>query len=115
MIPTDHDDPPSALRLPATLLLAVLATPLAPWAWVLMSGSARWRYLRSPWVRAALVTITIAALPLVAIGVLAAAGIWPDPNPNPIGPGLLFVAGLVLGTLLVTIGILHMALTKQNP
>ncbi|HEY4234054.1 MAG TPA: hypothetical protein VGM76_11545 [Lacipirellulaceae bacterium] len=28
--------------------------------------------------------------PLVGIILLAAAGVWPDPNPNPIGPGLLF-------------------------
>jgi hypothetical protein len=27
--------------------------------------------------------------PLLAIIALAAVGIWPDPNPNPIGPGLL--------------------------
>ena len=26
----------------------------------------------------------------LAIIVLAAVGLWPDPNPNPIGPGLLF-------------------------
>lgn len=28
--------------------------------------------------------------PLLAIIVLAWIGLWPDPNPNPIGPGLLF-------------------------
>lgn len=27
--------------------------------------------------------------PLLAIIVLAAIGLWPDPNPNPVGPGLL--------------------------
>lgn len=27
--------------------------------------------------------------PLLAIIMLAAVGLWPDPNPNPIGPGLL--------------------------
>lgn len=27
--------------------------------------------------------------PLLAIIVLAGIGLWPDPNPNPIGPGLL--------------------------
>ncbi|HEU0207818.1 MAG TPA: hypothetical protein VFQ78_02465 [Candidatus Udaeobacter sp.] len=27
--------------------------------------------------------------PLLAIIVLAALSLWPDPNPNPIGPGLL--------------------------
>lgn len=29
--------------------------------------------------------------PLFLIIFLAAIGLWPDPNPNPIGPGLLFV------------------------
>jgi hypothetical protein len=28
--------------------------------------------------------------PLILIIVLAWIGLWPDPNPNPIGPGLLF-------------------------
>ncbi len=28
--------------------------------------------------------------PLLAIILLASLGLWPDPNPNPIGPGLLF-------------------------
>jgi hypothetical protein len=27
--------------------------------------------------------------PLVSIIALAAVGVWPDPNPNPIGPGML--------------------------
>ncbi len=27
--------------------------------------------------------------PLLAIVALAGIGLWPDPNPNPIGPGLL--------------------------
>jgi hypothetical protein len=28
--------------------------------------------------------------PLSLIILLASVGLWPDPNPNPIGPGLLF-------------------------
>ena len=28
--------------------------------------------------------------PLLGIILLASIGLWPDPNPNPIGPGLLF-------------------------
>jgi len=28
--------------------------------------------------------------PLLAIILLAELGLWPDPNPNPIGPGMLF-------------------------
>jgi hypothetical protein len=35
--------------------------------------------------------------PFLAILLLAEVGLWPDPNPNPIGPGLLFyVLGLNL-------------------
>jgi hypothetical protein len=43
--------------------------------------------------------------PLWAIVLLAGIGLWPDPNPNPIGPGLLFfvtfwpaLACLAIGT-----------------
>ena len=28
--------------------------------------------------------------PLLLIVLLDAVGLWPDPNPNPVGPGLLF-------------------------
>jgi hypothetical protein len=31
----------------------------------------------------------LGSCPLLAIIVLASIGLWPDPNPNPIGPGLL--------------------------
>ena len=34
--------------------------------------------------------VQLALLWLLAIIVLAWIGLWPDPNPNPIGPGLLF-------------------------
>ena len=33
--------------------------------------------------------LIVGSAPLVAIILLAAVGLWPDPNPNPIGPGLL--------------------------
>jgi hypothetical protein len=32
----------------------------------------------------------IGASPLLGIIFLAEIGVWPDPNPNPVGPGLLF-------------------------
>ena len=47
-------------------------------------------YLRSGWVRAGLALLVLGSGPLWAIILLAAVGWWPDPNPNPIGPGLLF-------------------------
>ena len=65
-------------------------------------------YLRSWWVRAGLALLVVGAGPLLFIIAAAAVGLWPDPNPNPIGPGLLFfftfwpaVACIVAGVVLV--------------
>jgi hypothetical protein len=48
------------------------------------------RYLGNLWIRIGLFLIMFGWGPLLAIIFLSAAGLWPDPNPNPIGPGLLF-------------------------
>ncbi len=48
------------------------------------------RYLGNLWIRIGLVLAVFGWGPLLAIILLAAVGLWPDPNPNPIGPGLLF-------------------------
>ena len=47
-------------------------------------------YLGNPWIRIGLLLVSIGWGPLWMILLLAAVGLWPDPNPNPIGPGLLF-------------------------
>ncbi|MBX5461534.1 MAG: hypothetical protein IRZ28_10660 [Steroidobacteraceae bacterium] len=47
-------------------------------------------YLRNFWIRVGLVLVVVGWGPLLVIGLLATLGLWPDPNPNPIGPGLLF-------------------------
>jgi hypothetical protein len=47
-------------------------------------------YLANLWVRIGLVLVVVGWGPLLAVIVLAAIGLWPDPNPNPIGLGLLF-------------------------
>lgn len=47
-------------------------------------------YLRNKWVRVGLALVVFGWGPLLAIILLAAVGLWPDPNPNPIGPGILF-------------------------
>ena len=43
--------------------------------------------------------------PLVAIIVLAALGLWPDPDPNPIGPGLLAFLTFWPGVICLGLGI----------
>jgi hypothetical protein len=47
-------------------------------------------YLGNFWFKIGLVLVVVGWGPLLAIILLAAIGLWPDPNPNPIGPGLLF-------------------------
>jgi len=50
-----------------------------------------------------LAVFVLGQAPLLVIAAAAYLGLWPDPNPNPIGPGLLafltFWPGLVLMAL----------------
>ena len=92
-------------RTMITLACLVLAPPLAPFAWIAASGDERPAYLRSAWVRASLVVLALCSLPLLVVGVFGyQLGLTSDPNPNPIGLGLLFVAGAVLGSILAAVG-----------
>ena len=47
-------------------------------------------YLQSLWVKVGLGLLVVGSAPLLFIIIAAAVGLWPDPDPNPIGPGLLF-------------------------
>jgi hypothetical protein len=58
-------------------------------------------YLKSRWVRAGLALLVLGSGPLLFIIGAAAVGLWPDPNPNPIGPGML--CGLTLWPALICI------------
>jgi hypothetical protein len=65
-------------------------------------------YLDSHWIKAGLMLIVLGWGPLWIIILLAGIGLWPDPNPNPIGPGILFfltawpaIICLVIGTVRV--------------
>jgi hypothetical protein len=58
-------------------------------------------YLQSRWVRAGLALLVLGTGPLLFIIGAAAVGLWPDPNPNPIGPGML--CGLTLWPALICI------------
>lgn len=48
------------------------------------------RFLSSRWSKVGVALVVIGWTPLLGIILLAKIGLWPDPNPNPIGPGLLF-------------------------
>ncbi len=47
------------------------------------------RYVANRLFRIGAVLLAVGSGPLFAIIVAAKLGLWPDPNPNPIGPGLL--------------------------
>ena len=48
------------------------------------------RYLDNRLFKIGAIIALVGWTPLLLIIVLAWVGLWPDPNPNPIGPGLLF-------------------------
>ena len=97
--------PPSPYRLAATVTAAVIGGPLALIVWFCLSGGRRTHYWRSPWVRAGLATMLAGALPLLLTILAASLHLLADPNPNPLGFGLLFVFSAVLGSALVVVGI----------
>ncbi|HEY2379170.1 MAG TPA: hypothetical protein VGH98_24530 [Gemmatimonadaceae bacterium] len=65
------------------------------------------KYWASRLVRVGLALLLFGSGPLLFIIIAAAIGAWPDPNPNPIGPGLL--AGLTFwpAVICVVIGVLR--------
>jgi hypothetical protein len=87
------------------VILCVLAPPLGLLAWVFGNEVQRATYLGSWWVRAGLTLLLLGSAPLLAIIAAAEVGLWPDPNPNPVGPGLLFFFSGVLATACLVIGV----------
>ena len=61
-------------------------------------------YLESRLVRTGLVIFGVGCGPLLFIIAAAAVGVWPDPNPNPVGPGLLAALSFWPGILCLGIG-----------
>ena len=62
-------------------------------------------YLANRWIRTGLVIAGIGWTPLLAICALANAGLWHDPNPNPVGPGLLYFFTFWPAIICVIVGI----------
>ena len=65
------------------------------------------RYWPSWWVRVGVGLLIVGCAPLVFIIVAAAVGLWPDPNPNPIGPGLLFFLTFWPAVLCIVVGVIR--------
>lgn len=64
-------------------------------------------YLKSPWVKVGIGLLIVGAGPILFIIVAAAIGLWPDPNPNPIGPGLLFFVTFWPAIFCIVIGVIR--------
>ena len=64
-------------------------------------------FLQSRWVRFGLGLLFVGAAPLLFIVVAAAVGLWPDPNPNPAGPGLLFALTFWPAVICIVIGVVR--------
>ena len=64
-------------------------------------------YLQSLWVKVGLGLLIVGSAPLMFIVVAAAVRLWPDPNPNPIGPGLLFFFTFWPAIICIIIGVVR--------
>ena len=64
-------------------------------------------YLQSLWVKVGLGLLIVGATPLLFIIAAAALGLWPDPNPNPIGPGLLFFVTFWPAIICIVVGVIR--------
>jgi len=69
--------------------------------------SAMSQYLKSTWVRVGLVLLVVGATPLLFIITAAALGLWPDPNPNPVGPGILFGLTFWPAIICIVVGVIR--------
>jgi hypothetical protein len=72
-------------------------------------------YLGSKLVRIGLALLILGSAPLWGIILAAKLGLWPDPNPNPIGPGLLFVVTFWPAVLLIGVGVARVRYQRRHP
>jgi hypothetical protein len=72
-------------------------------------------YLRSRLVKVGLALLILGTGPLLFIIIAAAVGLWPDPDPNPIGPGFLAFLTFWPGVICLVIGISRVRRAKGIP
>jgi hypothetical protein len=65
-------------------------------------------------VRAGLALFVLGSGPLFVVIALAAVGLWPDPNPNPVGPGLLFLLTFWPAVFCIVIGVARVWLRRRR-
>jgi len=65
------------------------------------------RYLQSVWFKAGLILLLLGSGPLLFIVVAADIGWWPDPHPNPVGPGLLCALTFWPSIICIVVGLVR--------
>ena len=71
-------------------------------------------YLHSKLVLVGLGLLIFGSGPLLGIIALAELGLWPDPDPNPIGPGLLAALTFWPGVICLGVGIIRVWRRKRT-
>ena len=71
-------------------------------------------YLQSTWTRVGIGLLVVGAGPLLFIILAAAVGLWPDTNPNPVGPGLLFFVTFWPAVICIVIGVVRVRRADRN-
>lgn len=56
--------------------------------------------------------VILGGAPLFTILLLAKIGLWPDPHPNPVGPGILVFVTFWPGVILMAAGIFRSAIRR---
>jgi hypothetical protein len=64
-------------------------------------------YWQSRLVKTGVLLLVFGSGPLLFIIVAAAIGLWPDPNPNPVGPGVLAALTFWPGLICLIVGIVR--------
>lgn len=64
-------------------------------------------YWQSRLVKAGIILLIVGTGPLLFIIIAASIGVWPDPNPNPVGPGLLAALTFWPAMICVVIGVMR--------
>jgi hypothetical protein len=62
-------------------------------------------FLSNPWTKVGILLVTLGWGPLFTIILLSKLGMWADPNPNPIGCGLLFAITVI--PAIICLGMAH--------
>jgi hypothetical protein len=71
-------------------------------------------YFQSAWVKVGVGLLVVGAAPLLLIILAAAIGLLSDPNPNPIGPGLLFFFTFWPAITCIVIGVIRVRIRNRD-